>query len=169
MAASALENPSRRALFRGRSTGPSPLRPPWALAEDEFISRCTRCDACIDACPESILSRGDGGFPTVDFTRGECTFCQACADACVPHALSSGLRAPWAIRANVDDSCLALRGVHCQTCRDACPHDAIRFPMRSGVPRPLVEAAACTGCGACVAPCPVAAISVKPPVAEACA
>jgi ferredoxin len=42
-----------------------------------FEDRCTRCGACVDACPESILRRGSGGFPTVDFTASACTFCTA--------------------------------------------------------------------------------------------
>ena len=35
-----------------------------------------------------------------------------------------------------------------------------RSPRRGGPPLAEIDAAACTGCGACVAPCPVAAISV---------
>jgi len=48
----------------------------------EIVDRCTRCGACAAACPETIITAGDGGFPAVDFHRGECTFCGACADAC---------------------------------------------------------------------------------------
>lgn len=159
VAQGALESPSRRALFRGRRTATAPLRPPWALAEDEFVSCCTRCDDCIGACPEGIVLRADGGFPAVDFQRGECTFCEACVEACPSGALVRE-GPPWTIRARVDDRCLALNGVHCQACRDACPTQAIRFPLRPGVPGPVVDDPTCTGCGACVAPCPVDALSV---------
>lgn len=167
MATSALQSPSRRALFRGRRE--APVRPPWALDEEAFLSRCTRCEACIDACPESILSRADGGFPAVDFKRGECTFCKACASACEPRALVDTGAGPWAIRAQVQSSCLTLHGVHCQACRDACPEQAIGFPVRAGVARPVVDTVACTGCGACVAPCPVDAMCVQALSREACA
>ena len=40
---------------------------------------------------------------------------------------------------------------------------AIRFPLvAGGVPRPEIDTGACTGCGACVAPCPVNAIERVP-------
>lgn len=121
----------------------------------------------MDACPESILARGDGGFPVVDFKHGECTFCKACVDACAPDALVGGEGAAWSVTANVDSTCLALHGVHCQACRDACPTSAIGFPLRPGVPRPQVDVSLCTGCGACVAPCPVDAMRVALPATEA--
>jgi ferredoxin-type protein NapF len=58
------------------------------------------------------------------------------------------------------DSCLAHAGVICQTCGDACPERAIRFPLRrGGPPFPIVEEDRCTGCGVCAAVCPVAAIN----------
>jgi len=171
MVATALPNRSRRALFKGQARTQPPLRPPWALAEADFISSCTRCSACIDACPESIVSRGDGGFPVVDFSHGECTFCQACVQACEPRALRADgpgvdVGAPWSIKAAVQDSCLALHGVHCQTCRDACPTSAIGFPLRVGVPHPVVDPERCTGCGACIAPCPADALHMQPPARQ---
>ena len=69
-------NLSRRGLLRGRLTTPKPgVQLPWSVSWDEFITDCTRCGDCLTACPEQILVKGDGGFPTVDFLRGECTFC----------------------------------------------------------------------------------------------
>jgi ferredoxin-type protein NapF len=66
---------SRRGFFRGRPRPKAEIRPPWALAESLFTDCCTRCNDCIDACPEQIIVIGDGGYPTIDFKRGECTFC----------------------------------------------------------------------------------------------
>jgi ferredoxin-type protein NapF len=169
MAEAAVPNRSRRALLRGRPGAQLRSRPPWALAEADFVAACTRCDACIGACPESILTRGDGGFPVVDFSAGECTFCGDCVSACAPRALCDAGSAPWFLKATVEDACLALHGVHCQACRDACPTGAIGFALRPGVPRPRVESDLCTGCGACVAPCPVEAMRVRPPAQEWCA
>jgi NAD-dependent dihydropyrimidine dehydrogenase PreA subunit len=63
--------------------------------------------------------------------------------------------------ARVTEGCLARRGIVCQSCRDACPESAIRFRPRLGrVAEPEVDLAACTGCGECVTPCPVAAIDI---------
>lgn len=61
----------------------------------------------------------------------------------------------------ISDACLARAGVVCQTCGDACPERAIRFPLRrGGPPLPIVGHDRCTGCGACVPVCPVGAIDL---------
>jgi ferredoxin-type protein NapF len=61
----------------------------------------------------------------------------------------------------IADACLARAGVVCQGCGDACPERAIGFPLRrGGPPLPVVEEDRCTGCGACVAICPVGAIGL---------
>ena len=156
---------SRRALLRGRVHVEPTLRPPWALDEPAFLQACTRCRACIDACPEHVLSLGDGGFPAFEPIRGECTFCGRCATACEPGALQcqAGVT-PWQIAALVSDGdCLAQRGVICLSCQDACGERAISFPLTAGrVATPKIDTDRCTGCGACVSTCPTTAISLKP-------
>lgn len=145
---------------------PAP-RPPWAREERDFISSCTRCDACIDACPTAILVRADGGFPAVDFSRGECTFCGDCVTHCAPRALLRPAEgdAPWSLKASIGQACLAAAGVECRVCGETCRVGAIRFrPRIGGVALPQLEAEACTGCGACFAPCPTRAIVVQAPV-----
>lgn len=125
---------SRRNFFFGRTRAVEPaLRPPWALEEDDFVARRTRCDRCIEACPTSILVRMDGGFPGVDFGRGECTF---------SGRLRRGLRTPRAAtrrhhralgpRRVIGEACLAARGVECRVCGESCPEGAIRFRPRLG-------------------------------------
>lgn len=72
-----------------------------------------------------------------------------------------GLEEHASPHARVGDGCLARCGIVCQSCRDACPEGAIRFRPKLGrVAEPEVDLAACTGCGECVAPCPVAAIEI---------
>jgi len=154
---------SRREFLRGRfgAHGP-PVRPPWALAEALFLKACTRCGACAPVCPTSIISLA-AGYPVVSFARGECTFCGECAKACRDGALQdSALQIwPWAIKASVGRDCLARRGTECRVCGDYCSVAAIRFsPRIGGPPEPEIDSNACTGCGACAAPCPAAAISV---------
>ena len=155
---------SRRGFLRARPRPRAEIRPPWSLPESAFIDRCTRCGDCLTACPQKILAVGDGGFPTVDFTRGECTFCGACAAACQPLALvrREGLSA-WPYKALVSDSCLPRSGIECRVCGDFCDVRAIRFaPRLGGSPLPAIDKDTCTGCGACVAPCPTAAITIRP-------
>ena len=100
-------------------------------------------------------------MPSVDFRQGECTFCHACAAACPEPIFAGREQRPWELHAHIGETCLAHRGVVCQSCRDACPSGAIRFTlMLRAAPRPTVEADICTGCGACVAGCPAQAITV---------
>jgi ferredoxin-type protein NapF len=146
-----------------------PIRPPWALREDRFIGRCNRCDGCLGACPTRVLVRGAGGFPQLDFSRAECTFCGHCADACRQSAFGPrNGSAPWNWVARVGDGCLAASRVVCRSCGDACEARAIRFRLEAGAAGwPVLDQAACSGCGACVGICPAGAIAMEertPPV-----
>ncbi len=138
-----------------------PFRPPWSAPEGLFAELCTRCDACLPVCPTGLIQRGDGGFPVADFAASSCTFCGDCARACTTGAIAGDLTLPpWHYAVAISATCLPQRGVECRICGEACDARAIRFtPRRGCVALPEVDAAACTGCGACLAPCPVGAIS----------
>ena len=153
---------SRRGFFRGRPRPKAEIRPPWALPEASFTDLCTRCNDCLGTCPERIIISGDGGFPAIDFKLGECTFCGDCVTACKPLALlRTDNQAAWTHKAFIAACCLPERGVECRTCGDFCLANAIRFsPRLGGSPIPVIDAEKCTGCGACLAPCPVSAISI---------
>ena len=153
---------SRADLIRGRFANvPAPVRPPWALPEARFVEACERCDDCARACPEQIIMRGRGGFPAIDFSRGECTFCGDCVDICKVDAFAGKDADPWHLKARVGPACLARSGIACRACEDSCTPRSIRFAV-SGRPRPpIIDPETCTGCGACVAPCPATAIFVE--------
>ena len=157
-----VEKQDRKAGRREADRAANPWRPPWATAV--FEDACTRCGACLDACPEGILVIGDGGFPEVDITQGsgECTFCRECVKACPEPAFDDpDSTSPWDWVARIGAGCLAKNGIVCQTCGDVCDYDAIPFaPEESGPPVPWLKTDACTGCGACVAACPAQVISI---------
>lgn len=149
-----------------------PQRPPWALKESLFTDQCTRCNECITACEEEIIVKGDGGFPEVDFKRGECTFCEACIEVCEPHALykhvsASNNQQAFYFDISIDDSCLAKQKVHCQSCKDVCDSRAIDMPWPKNVSTgaiqtPEIRVDDCISCGACVSTCPSQSIRITP-------
>lgn len=154
----AVINRSRRALLHGGRRTNAPMRPPWALAESHFLDACTRCGDCVTACPEVILTRGDGGFPERITDAGECSFCRDCVAACETGALDAQANSAWRWTVSIGDACLAAQGVVCFSCRDACPERAISFVPSRGVAQPALDASRCNACGACVAACPPSAI-----------
>lgn len=152
---------TRRALLFGSVDDRGP-RPPWSVTGEDFGTRCTGCDACIRACPEQVLRRAADGLPRFDPSAGsgECTFCGACAAACTTGALDSGQARPWSLRAKVGEGCLPASGIVCASCREVCPELAIRVPP-GGRGAAWIDAARCTGCGACVGVCPAGVVALS--------
>ena len=137
-----------------------PVWLPWAVPT--FAELCTRCLDCALACEERIIVQGDGGFPKVDFSRGECIFCEDCVDACKTGALNKQVDPPWTLKAKVDDRCLSMKGITCRSCGDTCVERAIKFRLQVGGKADLsIDSENCTGCGGCVGVCPVKAVSVS--------
>ncbi|MEA3275074.1 MAG: ferredoxin-type protein NapF [Pseudomonadota bacterium] len=139
------------------------MRPPWAAAEDAFLTGCDRCGDCISSCPERVIRLGDGGFPEVDFATGGCSFCGECAAACRGKALTGDPEhdRPWGLVAEISGNCLAHGGVVCRSCGEVCDERAIRFRLRvGGAAEPLLHADRCTGCGMCFGVCPVRAVKL---------
>lgn len=156
--------PGRRRFLFGPATAPRPLLPPWARPLTAFARACTQCGECAKRCPTRIITAA-ALLPTIDFARGECTFCGECVRACPEPAFDRGAyeakATPWNLVAAIGEACLARKSVVCRSCGDVCAAHAIRFPLDpGGVSSPRLDAAACTGCGACVGVCPTNAIAV---------
>ena len=150
-------NQSKRNFLRGRKPLPTPkFRLPWITSEQHFINDCTQCGDCISACPEQIIVKGDDGFPTIDFAKGECTFCEDCISSCKePLFISERSAKAWPSHFNIKDNCLAKNDVFCQSCRDVCDSRAITFSYANGpIPTPVIEQSNCNSCGACISTCP---------------
>jgi ferredoxin-type protein NapF len=159
-------NVSRAQLLRGDLSGEKTVfRPPWALAEIEFVEQCTGCGDCIADCPDKLIIQGRGKLPQMDFTRGGCDFCGDCLTACEPAALkldSEQSSPPWAIKAAIQPNCLSMNAVICRSCGEVCDERAIRFKLEvGGVATPLLDLDQCTGCGACFAVCPIRAVTLS--------
>ncbi len=158
---------SRAQFLRGDLRGRErPLRPPWALAEIDFVEVCDGCGHCIEQCRPGILQPARGRLPVVDFGRGECTFCRACVDHCQPGALSLGeeenQRPPWSLELHLGPACVAQQGVVCQICKEQCGEQVFTFkPRIGGTYQMVIASERCSGCGACIAPCPVGALTLR--------
>ncbi|MBV7314855.1 ferredoxin-type protein NapF [Shewanella sp. NIFS-20-20] len=151
----------RRRLFKRHS--PATIRPPFSRQDVDFTDVCTRCHLCVTACDTGIIKVADGGFVALDFSRAECSFCGQCQRVCQAPVFDKSQAQAWSQIAVVAPACLTLAGVTCQTCRDHCDASAIKFSYRAqSTPTPEIVADLCTGCGACVAPCPSQAIQIMP-------
>lgn len=162
------------------------IRPPGALAEDDFLSACVRCGLCVRDCPFDTLELARIGDPiatgTPYFTARKvpCEMCDdiPCVKACPTGALDHGLtdigKARMGLAVLIDqETCLNFLGLRCDVCYRVCPviDKAITLETRHN-PRsdrhamllPTVHSDFCTGCGKCEKSCvlPVAAIKVLP-------
>jgi ferredoxin-type protein NapG len=154
----------------GRFRGRFPVhRPPGAVDEATFLRDCTRCDACLEACPHDAIThapsrlREAAGTPMIDPARQPCKMCEdtPCIPVCEPGVLSATLPLTMARAMIVDETCLAHQGMTCTVCLEQCPvSGAIVF--EEGRPRIVEET--CTGCGVChyVCPAPTNAVIVMP-------
>lgn len=152
---------SRAQFIRGDFSGiRSHIRPPWAKGEREFVGNCSRCEACITACPENIITKDPKGFPTLSFRHGECTFCAECVKACEAGVFESDTSsAAWSLAANIGTKCLPLQGVVCGRCAEECELEAISMRLvAGGISIPRLNTESCNGCGACYRNCPTTAI-----------
>lgn len=145
------------------------MRPPRAVDEPTFLGGCTRCAACIEACPHDAIIeapqrlRSAAGTPMIDPDRQPCMMCDdfPCVDACEPDVLSSMLPVSMGTARITGQTCLAYNGTTCTVCAEHCPVDGA-IEIAEG--RPRVVEQQCTGCGVCrhVCPAPENAILLMP-------
>ncbi len=156
----------RRGFFRRLSGQKRAMRPPGAIAEEFFVECCNGCNACVEACPQSIIRLAANHLPIVCFDQDGCTFCGRCAQTCNQAAIVSNtdLQGSWLPRARISSNCLDKIGTICRACESACENDAIGFsPVLRGRSDVFVRIENCNGCGACIASCPASAITMYVP------
>lgn len=137
-----------------------PLRPPGALDEVEFLSTCTRCNACVEACPHLAIVKQPqsaglaAGAPMIDPQKQPCMLCDGfpCVSACEPKALRPFEKVEMGTAVIDPEHCLVSQDQVCTLCFDACPYpfDAIEIDQ-DFAPQIL---SGCVGCGQCVRVCP---------------
>jgi len=157
---------SRSQFLRGDWGGNKPVYyPPWSRPEPAFSDTCNACGNCVAACEEKIIFLSTREYPRLDFTRGGCTFCGKCLEACEAGALlhvDGALDAPWQLKAFVNRTCLLENRTQCQRCVETCDQRAITIvPGLGGRSKLHMDVQSCSGCGMCIATCPVGAIALQ--------
>ncbi len=145
------------------------LRPPGAVDEPTFLRDCTRCDACVEACPHDAIVhaperfREAAGTPMIDAMRSPCRMCEdfPCIDACEPGVLTDLVPPVMGTAQIKHQLCIAHQGGFCSACWERCPVEGA-IGVEQGKPE-IVESA-CTGCGVCqhVCPAPTNAVVLMP-------
>ena len=135
------------------------LRPPGAIDEPSFLAGCTRCEACIKACPYGaivhapIQLREAAGTPMIDADRQPCLMCAdfPCITACEPGVLTTLVPPMMGTARITEHLCVAYHGSSCRVCHEACP---VPQAILIDDGKPTVNDTQCTGCGVCRAVCP---------------
>lgn len=151
------------------------MRLPWVINEAVFTSGCTQCQDCISCCESNIIVKDEDGFPKIDFSQGECTFCDKCVEVCQQPLFSGTFsemqsiesnnseqsnKKAWPATLEISSKCLAKNNIYCQSCRDECETNVIKFSyLDSSIPQPSLNDLDCNQCGACIKTCPQSAIA----------
>lgn len=95
-AATAVAAPVLRATGGGDARSADAIRPPGALGEAAFLSRCITCGACSASCPTNVIASDLGATgveglftPVLNMRRGWCEpSCIRCGEVCPTAALT---------------------------------------------------------------------------------
>lgn len=153
-----------------------PILPPGAKDAETFAAACIRCYACVQVCPTRVLrpiglaGRSPAQWfqpevvcsATAAAAEGYCTeTCTNCSNVCPtgairPLSLPQKRQRKIATAEVIRSACLAWSdGQYCMVCQEFCPYHAIETDEDAqGLPRPIIRADRCRGCGFCFHVCP---------------
>lgn len=179
VACGALIGPTMRIGPAQAKVNPFLIRPPGAVAEEEFLRRCIRCGECMKVCIGGALhpalsEAGVSGLWTpllvarLGYCEYNCTLCgQVCPTGAIRELQVEPKRKEVIGLAVIDkNTCLPFaRDEECLVCEEHCPtgKKAIVFEekeVRVGtevrmLKFPKVIKKLCIGCGICETKCPL--------------
>lgn len=150
------------------------IRPPGALLEKEFRSKCISCGVCVNVCHvmkyDAIAVAGlkdikNFGTPYIkDMRDFPCGLCMECPRHCPTGALKNIEKEKVAMGMALIDFglCFGWNGDVCLSCSKACPMGAKIFDFYNGEwgNQPYINEN-CVGCGLCVKYCPMGGSAIK--------
>ena len=146
------------------------LTPPGSLSFQHFAYHCTGCQLCVSECPNHVLRPSVNlmhlMLPEMSYEHGYCRpECNRCSEVCpagairlIGHDEKSSIQLGHAVW--IKKNCVPITdGVECGNCARHCPSGAIDMvPLDENDEEspmiPVVNEAACIGCGACEYVCP---------------
>ncbi|MBN2011318.1 4Fe-4S binding protein [candidate division KSB1 bacterium] len=164
-----------------RNPNPWLIRPPGAVAEEEFLDKCIRCGECVEVCLTNALHPAlfeadiEGIWtPRLIPMLGYCDYeCNACSQVCSTGAIRN-ISLPDKKQLKIGlayfnkNKCIPWNeNKNCLVCEEHCPvpDKAIKFvdeqvpEQRTNrlvtVKRPYVVTELCIGCGICEYKCPL--------------
>ena len=168
------------AMGEASEFNPALIRPPGAVGEDEFLSKCIRCGECMKVCPTNAIhpAMSEGGMaglwtPVLKMRIGYCDYeCTLCSQACPTHAIQKLVledKQKLCIGTAFFDRnrCLPYASARsCIVCEEHCPtpKKAIWFqevPVMTPdgsyatLKQPRLNPDLCIGCGICEYKCPI--------------
>jgi MauM/NapG family ferredoxin protein len=150
------------------------IRPPGALHEKKFRSKCISCGVCVNVCGvmkydaiaiAGIMDLRNFGTPYIkDMRDFPCALCMECPKHCPTGALQKIEKEKVTMGMALIDFglCFGWNGDICLSCSKACPLGALVFDFYHGVwgNQPYINEK-CVGCGLCVRYCPLGGSAVK--------
>lgn len=150
------------------------IRPPGALPERQFRSKCISCGVCVNVCHvmkyDAIAISGlkdlkNLGTPYVkDMRDFPCGLCMECPKHCPTGALKKIEKDKVKMGMALIDFglCFGWNGDVCLSCSKACPLGAKVFDFYNSEwgNQPFINEN-CVGCGLCVKYCPLGGSAIK--------
>lgn len=155
--------------------------PPGGISLEHLKNNCTACQACVEACPNRIISPAFGEYglsnlmlPVIHYNKQFCGFnCNVCSNVCpngalLPLSVEQKRKVQIGRVEFIAKNCIVFKEkTDCGACDEHCPTKAITMKEWKGKPGlffPTVNPDMCIGCGGCEYVCPMApkAMVVRP-------
>lgn len=145
--------------------------PPGGVSLEHLKANCTACQACVEACPNRIISPAFGEYgvanlmlPTIHYHKQFCGFnCNICSTVCpngalLPLSVEDKRKVQIGRVEFIAKNCIVFKHkTDCGACDEHCPTKAItmkEWKGRPGLYFPTINPDMCIGCGGCEYVCP---------------